>query len=48
MPAPLRQAILMLVTHWYEHRGAVGHDLAVLAAPLGFEALIAPYRILSL
>jgi uncharacterized phiE125 gp8 family phage protein len=48
VPPPLRQAILMLVTHWYEHRGAVGHDLAVLAAPLGFEALIAPYRILSL
>jgi uncharacterized phiE125 gp8 family phage protein len=48
VPAALRQAVLMLVTHWYEHRGAVGHDLAVLVAPLGFEALVAPYRILSL
>ncbi len=48
VPGPLRQAILMLVAHWYEHRGAVGHDLAVLVAPLGFEALIAPYRVLSL
>lgn len=48
VPGPLRQAVLMLVTHWYEHRGAVGHDLAVLIAPLGFEALVAPYRILSL
>lgn len=48
VPAALRQAVLMLVTHWYEHRGAVGHDLAVLLAPLGFEALVAPYRILSL
>lgn len=48
VPAPLRHAVLMLVAHWYEHRGAVGHDLAVLAVPLGFEALIAPYRLLSL
>jgi len=48
VPAPLRHAVLMLVTHWYEHRGAVGHDLAVLVAPLGFEALVAPYRLLSL
>ena len=48
VPAALRQAVLMLVTHWYEHRGAVGHDLAVLVAPLGYEALVAPYRILSL
>jgi uncharacterized phiE125 gp8 family phage protein len=48
VPAALRQAVLMLVAHWYEHRGAVGHDLAVLVAPLGFETLVAPYRILSL
>ena len=48
VPAPLRQAIMMLVAHWYEHRGAVGHDLAGAVAPLGFEALVAPYRILSL
>ena len=48
VPAPLRQAIMMLVAHWYEQRGAVGHDLAFVTAPLGFEALIAPYRILFL
>ncbi len=46
MPAPLRQAILMLVALWYEHRGAAG-DVAA-TTPLGFDALIAPYRILSL
>ncbi len=28
---------MMLVAHWYEHRGAVGHDLAVAVAPLGFD-----------
>lgn len=48
VPAPLRQAIMMLVAHWYEHRGAVGHDMAGTVPPLGFDALIAPYRILTL
>ncbi len=48
VPAPLRQAIMMLTAHWFEHRGAVGHDLAGDVPPLGFEALLAPYRILSL
>ena len=48
VPAPLRQAIMMLVAHWYEHRGAVGHDMAGSIPPLGFDALIAPFRILSL
>ena len=48
VPGPLRQAIMMLVAHWYEHRGAVGHDLAGDTPPQGFEALIAPYRIFSL
>ncbi|MCX5570421.1 head-tail connector protein [Kaistia nematophila] len=48
VPAALRQAILMLVAHWYEHRGAVGFDRAGDVAPLGFEALIAPYRVRAL
>jgi uncharacterized phiE125 gp8 family phage protein len=49
VPAPLRQAIMMLVAHWYEHRGGpVGHDMAGYFLPQGFEALIAPYRVLAL
>jgi uncharacterized phiE125 gp8 family phage protein len=48
VPTPLRQAIMMLVAHWYEHRGAVGHDMAGDTPPLGYEALIAPYRVLHL
>jgi uncharacterized phiE125 gp8 family phage protein len=48
VPGPLRQAIMMLVAHWYEHRGVVGHDRAGEIPPAGFDALIAPYRILSL
>ena len=48
VPSPLRHAVMMLVAHWYEHRGAVGHDRAGDIPPLGYTALIAPYRILSL
>jgi uncharacterized phiE125 gp8 family phage protein len=48
VPAPLRQAIMMLVAHWYEHRGPAGYDLAAELPPFGFEAMVAPYRILSL
>jgi uncharacterized phiE125 gp8 family phage protein len=42
VPAPLRQAILMLVAHWYINReavGAVGEEIA-----LAFDALVGPYR----
>jgi uncharacterized phiE125 gp8 family phage protein len=48
VPSPLRHAIMMLVAHWYEHRGPAGHDQAGNTAPQGYAALIAPYRILSL
>lgn len=48
VPAPLRHAVMMLVSHWFEHRGAVGFDQAGDVAPLGFEALVAPYRVRSL
>lgn len=47
VPASLRQAILLLVGHWYANReatvitpGAGGMDI-----PLGVSALIAPYRV---
>ncbi len=48
VPEPLRQAIRLLVAHWYENRGlvAVGQQIAVL--PQGVSALIAPYRVLAL
>lgn len=43
VPAPLRQAILMLVAHWYSHREAA---LAPVPEPLalGVDSLIRPYR----
>jgi uncharacterized phiE125 gp8 family phage protein len=48
VPQALRQAIRLLVAHWYENRGliAVGANIAVL--PETAAALIAPYRMLSL
>jgi uncharacterized phiE125 gp8 family phage protein len=48
VPEPLRQAIRLLVAHWYENRSliAVGREVAVL--PQSVAALIAPYRVLAL
>lgn len=48
VPADLRQAIRLLVAHWYENRGliALGQSMAML--PASAAALIAPYRVVSL
>ena len=48
VPAPLRQAVQLLVAHWYENRGliAVGQSVALL--PTTVAALLSPYRVLSL
>jgi uncharacterized phiE125 gp8 family phage protein len=49
VPEPLRQAIRVLVSHWYENRGlvaAAGGGAATL--PQSVAALISPYRVLSL
>ena len=44
VPEPLRQAVLQLVAHWYEHRGnAVPPPI-----PLTIDPLIGPYRELRL
>ena len=48
VPEPLRQAIRLLVTHWYEHRSAVMSGEAVTAVPLGYRELVSPYRRLLL
>src|SRR3954447_1111859 len=46
VPEDLRQALFLLICHWYENRGliAVGDGVAVLPATIA--ALIAPYRVL--
>ncbi|HVV63289.1 MAG TPA: head-tail connector protein [Pseudolabrys sp.] len=47
VPEPLRQALRLLVAHWYENRGLVASG-SVSALPVNIAALIAPYRMLSL
>jgi len=42
VPDDLRQAIRLLLAHWYDHRAATD------AVPARVSALIAPYRMLSL
>jgi uncharacterized phiE125 gp8 family phage protein len=48
VPQPLRQAMRLLVTHWYEHRSAVVLGDDPTAMPLGYGELVAPYRRLAL
>jgi uncharacterized phiE125 gp8 family phage protein len=47
-PEPLRQAIRVLVAHWYENRGLIAAGQGVAALPETAGALIKPYRVLSL
>jgi len=44
VPAPLRQALLLLVAHWYEYRGPVEIGAADIEIPHMASALLAPYR----
>lgn len=48
VPEPLRQAMRLLVAHWYENRGLVTTGVDYSALPQSIAALIAPYRVLSL
>ena len=48
VPEPLRQAIRLLVAHWYENRGLMADVDKGVVLPSTVAALIAPYRVLSL
>jgi len=48
VPEPLRQAIRLLVAHWYENRRLVAASGEVAYMPVSVSSLIAPYRVLSL
>jgi uncharacterized phiE125 gp8 family phage protein len=48
VPEPLRQAVRMLVAHWYENRGVIAQDGRSVLLPVGFGALLAPYRLVTL
>lgn len=47
VPQPLRQAVRLLLGHWYENRGLATLG-AVTVLPATVASLIAPYRMLSL
>lgn len=48
VPAPLKQAILMLVAYWFDNREAAALGAVAGPAALAFEALVAPFRELRL
>ena len=48
VPEPLRQAVRLLVAHWYENRSAPAGALPIAVTPAGVGALIATYRMQSL
>lgn len=48
VPAPLVQAMLMLVAHWHEHREAAAVGAVAAPVAIGLECLLAPYRVARL
>ncbi|MGI8525863.1 MAG: head-tail connector protein [Pseudolabrys sp.] len=48
VPAPLRQAIRVLIAHWYENRALVTTGPNFSALPASVSALLAPYRMVAL
>lgn len=44
VPVDIRQALLTLVAHWYEHRDVVVIAGSGAVVPSGFDRLIAPHR----
>jgi uncharacterized phiE125 gp8 family phage protein len=45
VPAPIRQALLLLVAHWYEHRDPIEIGAAGTLVPPSVSDLLEPYRI---
>lgn len=43
-PEPIRQAMLLLIEHWYDNRQAVIVGTNAVEVPLAFGDLLAPYR----
>lgn len=43
IPEPIREAILLTVTHWYEHREASIPGVSIQELPIGAEDLLADY-----
>lgn len=48
VPEPLRQAVRLLLAHWYENRGVTAANGDSATMPAGADALLAPFRGLTL
>ena len=48
VPAPIRQALLMLIAHWYEHRDPIEVGSRETLIPAAVSDLLAPYRTVRL
>ncbi|MCZ7595258.1 MAG: head-tail connector protein [Hyphomicrobium sp.] len=48
VPAPVRQALLLLVAHWHEHRDPIEIGAADMVVPAAVSDLLAPYRMARL
>ena len=48
VPAPIKQALLMLVAHWYEHREPSETGKTVTPIPDAISALLMPFRTVRL
>ena len=48
VPMPLRQAMLLAIGHWYEHRESVSEVTALTELPQGIEFLLSPYVVRSI
>lgn len=44
VPEPIRQALRLLVAHWYEHRDPGEVDVPAANVPASVSSLLAPYR----
>ncbi len=44
VPDTLKRALLMLIAHWYEFRGAIAPGDQPVSIPPGFETLIHPFK----
>ncbi len=45
VPRPIRQALLLLVAHWYEHRDPIEIGSLEAAIPSAVSELLMPYRV---
>jgi hypothetical protein len=46
-PAPIKQAMLLLIGQWFSFRSNVAEDGAPAELPMAFEALLSPFRVWS-